>query len=76
MIPTTSPKLIALASGRNEAVLFKDGDEYIIPLYQRAFAWEEKHIVQLIDDICDANGNYYLGTLIVFRNKGHKTKCI
>lgn len=67
MIPTTSPKLIALASGRNEAVLFKDGDEYIIPLYQRAFAWEEKHIVQLIDDICDANGNYYLGTLIVFR---------
>ena len=27
------------------------GDKYVIPLYQRAFAWTEKEILQLIDDI-------------------------
>ena len=42
---------------------------YVIPLYQRAFAWEDKEIVQLIDDINDfdnKNGHsYYLGAVIV-----------
>lgn len=44
---------------------------YVIPLYQRAFAWEDKEIVQLIDDINDfdnKDGNsYYLGAIIVSR---------
>lgn len=41
--------------------------QYTIPLYQRGYAWEEKHIVQLIDDIMDVpdNGQYYIGSLIV-----------
>lgn len=41
--------------------------KYCIPLYQRDFAWEEKQIVQLIDDIDDVNfgDNYYIGSLIV-----------
>lgn len=39
---------------------------YIIPLYQRAFAWESKQIIQLITDINDFDGNtYYLGSLVV-----------
>lgn len=42
---------------------------YVIPLYQRAFAWEDKEIIQLIDDINDfdnKNGRfYYLGAVIV-----------
>ena len=41
-------------------------DKYIIPLYQRAFAWSDKEICQLIDDIYDfTTENYYLGSLIV-----------
>ena len=44
-------------------------DSYVVPLYQRGYAWEEKHIVQLIDDVLDipAEGNYYIGSLIVHR---------
>ena len=46
---------------------------YVIPLYQRAFAWEDKEIVQLIDDINDfdnKNGSsYYLGAVIVSREE-------
>ena len=41
--------------------------KYCIPLYQRDYAWEEKQIVQLIEDINDVNlgENYYIGSLIV-----------
>ena len=54
--------------------------QYIIPLYQREYAWGEKQIVRLIEDISDAEKdnkdaenekNYYIGTLIVSkRNDG------
>lgn len=44
-------------------------DEYQIPLYQREFAWNEKHITQLFYDIAGHaagnNENYYLGILVV-----------
>ena len=33
--------------------MFGKGDEYIIPLYQRAYAWEDKQLIQLIEDIKD-----------------------
>ena len=36
----------------NEKNIFTN-EHYIVPLYQRGYAWEEKHIVQLIDDIMD-----------------------
>ena len=41
---------------------------YVIPAYQRNYAWGEKEIVQLIQDIIDyipLEKNYYLGTLVV-----------
>ena len=52
----------------NETNIFTD-EHYIVPLYQRGYAWEEKHIVQLIDDIMDipSEGQYYIGSLIVHR---------
>ena len=31
-------------------------DRYEIPIYQRNYAWEEKQIHQLIDDIYTAEG--------------------
>ena len=47
-----------------------DKDRYIIPLYQRAFAWSDKEICQLIDDISDFTADYYyLGSLVVNLNK-------
>ena len=47
--------------------LFDTDTEYIIPLYQRAFAWEDKQITQLIEDLTDISedANYYIGALIV-----------
>ena len=47
-------------------------DKYIIPLYQRNYAWGQEHIEQLIQDIYEAhtknpNGNYYIGSLVVLR---------
>lgn len=43
--------------------------KYVIPLYQRAYAWEENEINQLMEDIEGISENpdasYYLGSLIV-----------
>lgn len=40
-------------------------DEYIIPIYQRNYAWSNSEIEQLLDDIIDSENVYYLGSLIV-----------
>ena len=47
---------------------------YEIPLYQRAYAWEEKHLCQLLEDISDVpdDANYYIGTLIVAEQEKEK----
>ena len=59
--------------------LFKDV-EYIIPIYQRNYSWQEKQIRELIDDILDIDENdsslYYLGTLIVDRKSDGKFEVI
>ena len=41
--------------------------EYVIPLYQRNFAWGEEQICQLLGDICESinEQQYYLGSLVV-----------
>jgi hypothetical protein len=51
----------------NNSNLFSDNCKYIIPLYQRAFAWSEDELIQLVDDIIDIDGdiNYYIGSLVV-----------
>ena len=51
-----------------------ENDNYIIPLYQRNYAWEENQVIQLVQDIWDyaieANdSNYYIGTLVVHKKE-------
>ena len=55
--------------------LFNSNDEYLIPIYQRNYAWQEAQVVQLVEDIADyaeMNKNnhvkktYYIGTLVVY----------
>ena len=53
----------------DEETLFDTEAHYVIPRYQRAYAWEDKEIVQLIDDINDSTGDYYIGSLIVAKVK-------
>ena len=64
----------------NVQALFENKQTYIIPMYQRNYAWGEKEIDQLILDIQDyqkqtdqlnqgqtqENKKYYIGTLVVF----------
>lgn len=51
--------------------IFDTDIHYMIPRYQRAYAWEDKEIVQLIDDIndIDESENYYIGSLVVSKVK-------
>jgi hypothetical protein len=48
-------------------------DEYVIPLYQRNYAWEEAEVTQLIQDIWDYaivnDSNYFIGTLVVHKRE-------
>lgn len=57
--------------GKNNNI-FDTDMEYIIPLYQRAYAWEDKQLTQLIEDIedVDEDTNYYIGSLIVSKENG------
>lgn len=55
----------------NEKNIFDTNTQYIIPLYQRGYAWEEKQLKQLVDDIYDIpdnKQNYYIGSLIVYKD--------
>ena len=56
-------------------------DYYIVPLYQRNFAWGEKQIVQLIQDIYEnykssKDTNYYIGSLVALKRKDEKFEVI
>src|SRR5690606_31138230 len=50
--------------------LFNSGT-YVIPIYQRNYAWEESEVKQLIQDISDfsvafPDKQYFIGTLVVY----------
>ena len=49
--------------------LFDENDEYLIPIYQRNYAWTKTEVEQLVMDIhgySNKEQNYYIGTLVVF----------
>ena len=50
--------------------IFNNGDEYVIPIYQRAYAWDDNEIITLIDDINHhtKDSPYHLGSLVVHMN--------
>lgn len=50
--------------------LFTENNKYLIPIYQRNYEWEDKQIIQLLEDIKDyyieeEDNQYYIGTLVV-----------
>lgn len=55
--------------------------KYIIPLYQRSFAWSDEEINQLLQDLYesyrkDKNGNYFIGSLVVLRRRNGEFEVI
>lgn len=60
----------------NIKALFTESAQYVIPIYQRNYAWGVIEIEQLIQDIYDVSTNdtkgknhYFLGCLIVYERK-------
>lgn len=56
-------------------------DEYIVPIYQRNYAWGREEIELLINDIKTASeketaNNYYIGSLIVYKRADGKFEVI
>ena len=55
--------------------LLNGGVDYVIPMYQRNYAWDEGEITQLIQDVIDYlpdGRHYYIGTLVVYERKCSK----
>ena len=67
-------ELRIIGAGKN---IFDTDIAYTIPLYQRAYAWEDKQLIQLVEDISDVSddANYYIGALIVSR-QGNKFEVV
>ena len=47
-----------------------------IPYYQRPYAWTDKEVGELLDDICEAETNnrespYFLGSIVLEKKEGH-----
>lgn len=67
MISNDIVELIVYKDEENN--IFNTDKRFQIPLYQRAFAWEDKQLIQLLEDINDScvdpNSKYYIGTLVV-----------
>ncbi|MBP5576058.1 MAG: DUF262 domain-containing protein [Treponema sp.] len=53
--------------------IFEEG-KYIVPLYQRNYAWRKEEIEQLLQDVYEAykknpSGNYFIGSLVVLKRQ-------
>lgn len=64
----------------NVSDIFMAGQHYLIPVYQRNYAWQDAQVSQLIKDIydyskrTDANEKkYYIGTLVIWERKEEGT---
>lgn len=64
-----------MSTSKPDMLSIKDllsNDKYIIPMYQRNYAWEESHLKQLVQDVwdsIDSERHYYIGTLVVHIRK-------
>ncbi len=77
-----------LDDGKHHVLFGETGVRYVIPIYQRAFAWGVKksddinyqnEIEQLMDDIYDLDcekKNYYLGSLVVWKRPDSRFEVI
>lgn len=61
--------------GKSIKEIFDGQYKYIVPLYQRNFAWRQEQIEQLLQDVYEAYkaykennaGNYFIGSLVVLK---------
>ena len=72
MSEKTIPVIDLVDEDGNNVLFGTDSTRYVVPVYQRAFAWgsdnsgkKQNEIIQLMDDVLAAKGTYYLGSLVV-----------
>src|SRR5579863_9220387 len=63
--------------------IFRDNFAFIIPSYQRPYAWEEEQVQELYDDLFDffegARGEasiYFLGCIVVVHGKDKEAEVV
>lgn len=54
---------------------FAESKTFLIPRYQRSYAWEKKNIVQLLEDVSKEEG-YYIGNVIVNTSQNDEKEII
>lgn len=52
-----------------------ESKKFLIPRYQRSYAWEKKNIVQLLEDVSKEEG-YYIGNVIVNTSQNDEKEII
>ena len=57
----------------NAASIFSSNAIFVIPRYQRGYAWGEKNWQQLFDDLTENDLGYFLGSLIYATSKNNGT---
>ena len=68
-------EIVILTVGYDRGQLFGEGERYIVPMYQRDFAWGDQEIKTLLDDIDKSGGDeYYLGSLVVAKKSDSRNQ--
>ena len=66
-------------NNNNNVIDVFNNNQYVIPIYQRNYAWGKCEIDQLLEDISsfiNNNEEYYIGTLVVKKNNANKYEVI
>lgn len=61
------------------AQFFTGDAQYMVPKYQRSFAWGPDEIEELWEDICSAvkrNGDYFVGTVVLHKKRSEPQEII
>ncbi len=63
--------------------IFRDNFAFVIPAYQRPYAWEEEQVQELFDDLYDffestrgTESIYFLGCIVVVHGKGKEAEVV
>ena len=71
--------LILNAEQKTVVDIFSGKNRYIIPMYQRAYSWDEEQCVELWEDLNkayeeDADEGYFLGNIVIAKNSTSKNE--
>lgn len=69
-IRASSISIFELLTGEGEF----SSSKLLVPEFQRNYAWDPKHVKDLLDSINDYDGGYYIGNVIIQAGRGTTSK--